>query len=325
MDYPRICIIGAGGLSTKRIYPNIAPAGGKLVGVCDLDEAKAQRNANLYGGQVYTDMDSMLAEQQPDAVIICIGPHAHAELAPKVMRAGYPVYTEKPPAPNAAEALRVARVAEETGQLCVTAFKKRYTNAANRAKDWIAGFDPDDLLSLSIDYCSAPYHADHPTGFLMDFTVHILDLTHYLFGDVEQVFAFAKGVSAYAVSLRFANGAVGVLNLNEGRSFRIPTEETELTAKGGNWMTIHNSCCWKIVKDGQESEWREPSTFTSGGDSGHDTGHLAELEDFVSAVREGRKTSRSQIYEGYKTMALYDAILESSESGQSAKPKIEAL
>lgn len=325
MEFPRICIVGAGRLSSKRIYPHLAQAGGKLVGVCDLDEAKAQRNAHLYGGQAYNDLDAMLAEQKPDAVIICIGPKPHAELAPKVLRAGYPVYTEKPPAPNATEALAVARAARETGLLCVTAFKKRYTQAANRAKDWLANFAADDLLSLSIDYCSAPYKPNHPSGFLMDFTVHILDLTHYLFGDVAEVFAFAKGANAYAVSLRFANGAVGSLNLNDGRSFQTPTEETEITVKGGNFMRIHNSSIWHIYEDGKATEWREPPTFTSSGDSGHDTGHLAELEDFIAAVREGRKTSRSQIYEGYKTMALYDAIVESCETGKVVTPKVEAL
>ena len=42
---PRICIVGAGHLSTSRIYPYIGAAGGVLAGVCDLDIEKAERNA----------------------------------------------------------------------------------------------------------------------------------------------------------------------------------------------------------------------------------------------------------------------------------------
>jgi predicted dehydrogenase len=53
MNEPRICIVGAGSLSTRRIYPYIGAAGAQLVGVCDLDVEKAQRNARLFGGQVY--------------------------------------------------------------------------------------------------------------------------------------------------------------------------------------------------------------------------------------------------------------------------------
>jgi predicted dehydrogenase len=316
MSDPRLCIIGAGSLATKRIYPNIGAAGAQLVGVCDLDGEKAQRNARRFGGAPYGDWEQMLAEQQPDGVIICIGPEQHAELAPRVMRCGYPVYTEKPPAPDAAGALAVARVARETGLLCTTAFKKRYNVAYNRAREWIDSFPADDLLSLSIDYASAAYRSEGGQhAFLHDFAIHIIDLTGYLFGDVDQVFAFARERDAYAVSLRFTNGAVGSLSLNDGRSFRVPTEEVEITARGGNFMTIHNSSSWRITRDGQPSEWREPPTFTSSGDSGYETGHLAELVDFVAALSEGR-TTRSNISESYKSMVLYEAIKDSAESGE---------
>lgn len=35
MSDPRIAIIGAGNLSSRRIYSNIGAAGGQIVGVCD--------------------------------------------------------------------------------------------------------------------------------------------------------------------------------------------------------------------------------------------------------------------------------------------------
>lgn len=326
MNQPRICMVGAGSLATRRIYPYLAAAGGKLVGVCDLDAEKARRNATLYGGEVHTDMEQMLAAQKPDGVMICVGPAAHARLATTALRLGYPVYTEKPPAEDAAGALALARVAKETGLLCMTAFKKRHTEAAARAKRWIAGFPPDDLLSLSVDYCSGPYPNDTPhRSFLLDFTVHILDLTLYLFGDATEVFAFTKDRHAFAVSLRFANSAVGSLNLNDGRSFGIPTEEIEITARGGNFMTIHNSSCWRITENQKCCEWREPPTFTSAGDSGRDTGHLSEIEDFFQALREGRQTSRSAIAESYKTMVLYAAIKESADTGRVVRPVYETI
>ena len=138
----------------------------------------------------------------------------------------------------------------------------------------------------------------------------------FLFGDVAQVFSFAKDQDAYAVSLRFACGAVGSLNLNCGRSFHVPTEEVELTVRGGHFMTIHNSSVWRIAEDGTPAEWREPPTFTSAGDSGNDTGHLAELVDFLAAIQEGR-TTRSNIHESAKSMALYEAIAASAKSGQA--------
>ncbi len=316
---PRICIVGAGGLSSSRIYPYLATAGGQLVGVCDLDAAKADANSRRWGGTPYTNMAAMLDAEKPDAVMICIGPAQHAELAPLVMRRGIPVYTEKPPATTAVDALAVARVSKETGLLCMTAFKKRYAACYSRAKEWLATFPADSLASLSIDYASARYGNDSPASeFLLDFAIHGIDLVSYLFGDVEQVLAFTKDRHSYAVSLRYVSGAVGTMNLTDGRAWDIPTEEVELTVDGGNFMTIHNSSSWKITQDFKTCEWREPTTFVSGGDSGNDTGHMAEIVAFIEAVQTGGST-RSNIYESYKSMVLYEAIRDSAATGEIVK------
>jgi UDP-N-acetylglucosamine 3-dehydrogenase len=323
---PRLCIVGAGRLSTNRIFPYLGAAGAQLVGVCDLDQEKAIRSTRRFGGAAYSNYKEMLAEQKPDGVIVCVGPKLHAMLAIEIMRSGYPVYTEKPPAESAGEALIVARVAKETGLLCTTAFKKRYSRCYSRAKEWIHKFSPEDLLSLSIEYCSGHYENGTPLStFLLDFAIHAIDLTLFLFGDVEALFAFTREHHAYGVSLRFANGALGTLNLNDGRAWDIPTEEVEITVKGGNFMTVHNSSTWRITENQKAVEWREPPTYISQGDSGRETGHLAEIEDFVSALKEKRTTTRSSIYDSYKSMVLHDAIRTSAETGQITKPVYESI
>jgi len=322
---PRIAVVGAGSLSTRRIYPYIGAAGGQLVGVCDLDRDKAECNARRFGGNAYTDMAAMLDAETPDAVIVCIGPEAHAELAPLVMRRGIPVYTEKPPAPTASAALKVARVSRETGVLCTTAFKKRYATAYNRAKQWIQQFPPEDLLQITVVRASGPYRNDSPrTDLLLDFEIHMIDLVGYLFGDAARVFAMAKGRDAYSICIEFANAAVGSLNVNDGRSFQVPTEQVEITARGGHAMSIANSSSWRIVQDNQCCEWREPPTFTSAGDSGLDTGHLAEIVDFFEAIRQ-RRTTRSDIYESYKSMVLYEAIRQSAQTGKVVPVRYEPI
>lgn len=325
MSEPRVCIVGAGNLSTRRIYPYIGTAGAILAGVCDLDQEKAARNARLFGGNVYNNLAAMLEAEKPDGVIICVGPAGHAKLAPQVMERGIPVYTEKPPSVRAADALEVARVSKRTGVLCTTAFKKRYNVAYSRAKEWLAQYPAEDWFSISIDYGSGQYpNKDEASSFLLDFALHIIDLAAYLMGDAQRVMAFAKGMDAYAVSIEFANGAVGSLNLNDGRAWQLPTEEVEISVRGGNAMTIHNSSCWRTMKDMAAGEWREPPTFVSGGDSGNDTGHLAEIVDFLAAIREGRET-RSTIYESYKSMVLYEAIKTSAETGRIVDVTYESL
>ncbi len=326
MNDPGLCIVGAGHLSTNRIHPYIGSAGGRLVGVCDLDQEKATRNARRWGGEAFGDLETMLDATTPDGVIICIGPEAHAALSRVVMRRGIPVYTEKPPAPTAAEALEIARLSRRLGVLCTNAFKKRYNIAYNRARQWMGGFPAGDLSTISIDAGSGKFRNDGSLrgSFLFDFGVHAIDLITYLAGDAAEVFAFNQGLDAYAITIRFVNGGVGTLTLNDHRTYNLPTEEVEITLKDGNFMTIHNSSVYRISEKGKGVEWREPPTFISAGDSGNDTGHLAEIVDFVRAIRE-KNSTRSNIHESYKTLVLYEAIVRSVDTGKPVKVEYEAL
>lgn len=312
MSDPRICIIGAGNLASRKIYPFIGLAGGRIVGVCDLDQEKAERNRGRFGGSVYSDFEKMLSVERPDGVIACIGPEAHARIATRVLELGFPVYTEKPPASSAASALEVARIARNTGHLCMTAFKKRYASAYQYARKWLEAHEGLERYSISVDYASGAYSNDIETRpFLLDFAIHLIDLVPFLFGDPKRVFSFACGDRAYAVSLEFANGAVGSMNLTDGRSFQIPTEEVEITLEGGNFMTIHNSSGIRITEQNQPCGWREPPLFTSAGDSGDETGHGAELRVFMDCLKNPDRRPASEIYEAYKSMVLFEAIARS--------------
>jgi hypothetical protein len=89
-------------------------------------------------------------------------------------------------------------------------------------------------------------------------------------------------------------------------------------------MSIHNSSCWRITEEGTPCEWREPPTFTSAGDSGNETGHLAEIVEFLTAIKESRST-RSDICESYRSMVLYEAIQTSANSGQIVDVRYQSL
>jgi predicted dehydrogenase len=315
MEYPRICIIGAGKHSTNRIYPYVSVAGGKIVGVCDLDFKKAKLNAERFGGSPYKNYEEMIEKEKPDGVIICINAEMHAKLAKEIMKKGFNVYVEKPPAPTSKDALEMAKISKETKKICATAFKKRYSNVYKRAKEWLSKFSEEQFYSISINYSSGKFkNISLDDTFLFDFAIHAFDLIFYLFGDVEKVFCFHKENDAFAISLKFKNKAVGTLNLTDLRPPKfIPTEEVEITLKEGYFMSIHNSSIWRIFEEGKCIEYREPPTYISAGDSGFETGHLPELIDFIQGIKNNSQTL-SNIFTSYKTMCLYESVVKSIET-----------
>lgn len=314
----RLGIIGAGSLSSKRIYPCLHYLPVRLAAVCDLNSELAARNAAKFGGEaVFTDHRRMLAEAELDGVIVCVGPDAHAALAVEIMEAGLPVYTEKPPAVTAADAWHVLETSQRTGQICMTGFKKRFAPAYQKAKQAIESEEFGAPCLLSIDYCSGfyPNDPDNPRRqFLLDFCIHIIDLARFLYGEVQEVFARTQNQNAYAVNLLFENEAVGALALSCHRDWQVSTELVELTGGPGQFVSLSNSV--RMIRYGENKilDWHEPSFSTAGGDSLIETGFERELEEFVAAIQE-KRTPESSIASSYRTMVLYEAIQQSVAQG----------
>lgn|GEM_PF-5650468 len=112
---------------------------------------------------------------------------------------------------------------------------------------------------------------------------------------------------------------------SRGCSFQIPTEKVEITVDGGNFMSIDNPSQYQITNDGQPGEWYQPPLFASSGDAGRDSGHLTELADFVSALRDKRKTNYSSIDHSYRSMVLYQAMATSAAQNAPVDIRYETI
>jgi predicted dehydrogenase len=310
----RLGIIGAGQLSSTRIYPCLHSLPVTLTAVCDLDESLAKRNARLFGAKaVYTDHLKMLDSGEIDAVIVAVGPKGHPGLAIDVMEAGLPVYTEKPPAVTASDAHAMLDASLRTGQICMTAFQKRFAPAYEKARlaAHSSDFGPPSLLA--IDWCSPAWWTHDPhdpvTWFLLDFCIHIVDLSRYMFGEVVEVYARKRDEVAYAVTLVFANGAVGVLGLSANRDGKL-LESVELTGRAGQFITIDDGR--RMVRYGGNEIVDLHETPFAIVDSLVEAGYQRELAEFVAAIGD-RREPESSIASSYQTMRLYEAIDRSAK------------
>jgi predicted dehydrogenase len=222
---------------------------------------------------------------------------------------------------KAADAYRMLTTSQRTGQICMTGFKKRFAPAYQKAQQAIVAPEFGKPSLLSIDYCSGMY-SNEPGNprreFLLDFTVHIIDLSRFLFGEVSEVFARTQNNTSYAVSLAFENGANGVLALSCHRDWRVSTEKIEITGGPGQFISLNNSIQMLRHSGATIMDWHNPSFSTAGGDSLIETGFERELEEFVAAIQEQRQPE-SSIASSYRTMVLYEAIQQSAREGRNIR------
>ena len=117
----RIGVVGAGHMAADYHCPSLSClAGGagrrvRLEAVCDPVEERARGLGERFGfRKVFFSVGEMLSRASLDGVCVITSVKATAEVASEVMRAGVPVFMEKPPGASPAEAARLARAARRT-------------------------------------------------------------------------------------------------------------------------------------------------------------------------------------------------------------------
>jgi myo-inositol 2-dehydrogenase/D-chiro-inositol 1-dehydrogenase len=246
----RAGLVGCGGFAQTALIPSMRMAPIDVVAVCDRDQGRAEAGGQSLRTQaVYTSLDDLLAREELDVVIMAIGPTVYPELAEKVMRAGVDVYVEKPPAVTVEKALRMREVSRETGRNLAVGFMKRFATGYRMAKELVSVPDFGRITHVTARICSGvwtPVWSSEltPFAFVLDHSVHYLDLVQFYAGPVASVTAELSQASSdrfgYAVLLRFQSGATGLLEISNYESRGVPNERIQLMGSEGRSVTVEN-------------------------------------------------------------------------------------
>ena len=117
----RVGVIGGGQMAQVHIFYLRKYRLGQIVGVCDIDERRAQETARKFRIQNYYHHPAKLIEDSnPEVVHVVTPPQTHAALAVEAMEAGCHVFVEKPMALSVEQADHMIAVAKRTRKkLCV--------------------------------------------------------------------------------------------------------------------------------------------------------------------------------------------------------------
>lgn len=127
----RLAVIGAGlmGADHAKIVAEDMP-GAILQVVCDMDAARAAKVAGVYGAELASDPEAVIARADVDAVIIASPDFTHAPLSLACVRAGKRVLCEKPLSQSSTECLTVMQAEQAAGARFVQlGFMRRFDEA----------------------------------------------------------------------------------------------------------------------------------------------------------------------------------------------------
>lgn len=238
----RLGVIGCGKFPTGALLPCFHLAPIELVAVCDLDRERAEHTAATFcAKRAYIDYREMMATESLDAVMVEVGPTANPGLAIDAMRAGLHVYVEKPPALTVEDCERMAAVSQETHRFLAVGFMKRFGTAYRMAKRIVGSAEFGALAHVTCKFTSGIYvpawsKESTPFSFLLDHSIHHLDLIQFYAGPVEwvcaQPSAGGKERFGFAALLRFQSGATGLVEVSNYESRGVPNEHVRLMGEG---------------------------------------------------------------------------------------------
>ena len=199
--------IGCGEVTERKSGPAFSMIeGSSVVAVMSRSKDKAASYAERHGiPRYYTDAQSLINDPQVNAVYIATPPSSHATYAIMAMKAGKPVYVEKPLAASYMDCQRVMRISRETGVPCFVAYYRRKLPYFNKVQELLLDGAIGKVVNVQIRFSVPPRDLDYNStnlpwrvqrdiaggGYFYDLAPHQLDLLQEFFGPIVHVSGFS--------------------------------------------------------------------------------------------------------------------------------------
>jgi myo-inositol 2-dehydrogenase/D-chiro-inositol 1-dehydrogenase len=296
-----IAILGAGriGQVHARTIAHRIP-GARVVGVADPRLDAAQALAGELGIPVATiDPLELIAEPGVAAVLVCSSTDTHADLVIAAARAGKHVFCEKPLDLDLARIDEVLAEVRRAGVQLMLGFNRRFDPDFARVRALVAGGAvgrPEMLRITSRD--PSPPPAEYVAvsgGMFLDMTIHDFDMARFVMGQevvelhttaavlVDPAIGAAGDVDSAIISLRFADGALGVIE-NSRRAVYGYDQRVEVLGSAGCVGNRNHAADSVRLSDAQGLHDPLPLDFFM---QRYTEAYAAEIEAFVQAVRGG--------------------------------------
>ncbi len=226
----RIGIIGAGRigkLHANNLVSRVKDA--ELVAISDVYEPAAKDLAEKLGvANYYSDYHKILEDPTIDAVFICSSTDTHSPISIEAAQAGKHIFCEKPIDHDLDKIKKVLDEVKKAGVKYQVGFNRRFDRNFSHVHDVVknGGIGDVQIVKVTSRDPEAPplSYVKVSGGIFVDMTIHDFDMVRYLSGsEVTEVSAFgaclvnpeiakAGDVDTCIITLRFANGALGVID-----------------------------------------------------------------------------------------------------------------
>jgi UDP-N-acetylglucosamine 3-dehydrogenase len=322
-------VVGLGVMGSHHLRVLRSLADVEVVAVVEPDDECRSAVAGIRG---FTDLDSALAETEPDFVCIAVPAPDLAQVAGQVVAAGLAVFVEKPLAASEDEARLLIAAAEERKLVLGVGHVERFNPAVAALKQKLDAGAIGRIYQLHARRLSPHPNRDTRLGVAVDLATHDVDVMRYLTGsEVQRVYAEVAEREGSGVddlvcgTLRFDDETTGLLEVN----WLTPTKVRQLSVTGEGGMFVVDYLTQDLrfhERPNKSIDWE-----TLGVVRGTDEGDMIryaiarreplalEWEGFLSAVRNGSQPPVSG-NDGLAALSIARALHESGRTHTPVRP-----
>jgi virulence factor len=249
-------------------------------------------------------LDQIIA-LRPTGALVLSASKSHADLACRLLEAGIAVYLEKPMALDVAGARLLTECADRTGQLLMVGFNRRHAPLYQQ----LQALFPDQRAGQCrlLKTRQRGGRKQSPAEAVWDDVIHQIDLSRWLMGDPQQVYAaFQCGSEGEFIGLnvlfQYADGRSSTLTHAIGAGG--VQERVELYGDGVSaWVDNLD------VLQTQRGRVTEMHTFDPWSVTLTRRGFTSAHEHFLDCLRHGRPCAQSA-QDAFKSHELAQSILD---------------
>jgi predicted dehydrogenase len=340
MSKVRIAVIGAGAFGQRHLsYLQREPMC-EVVAIADPVPAAADF-ATAQGYRYFSDYRAMLDAVKPEGAIIASPNALHAPMGLDCAQRGVHILVEKPIAETLAAARSLASAAERAGVALLVGHHRRYNPVIEKAREIVRGGAIGRLTAVVAlwlnrkpdSYFDVAWRREPGGGPVLINLIHDIDDLRFICGEIASVQAVTSSATrgfavedTAAITLRFANGALGTAALSDvvpapwnweltsGETAHYPQrpENCYLFTGTEGSLTVPKLELWRY--DGEKS-WTQPLVKQTIAVANEDP-LTRQLRHFCRVIR-GEETPRITGADAARTLATTLAVLDAARSGNT--------
>jgi UDP-N-acetyl-2-amino-2-deoxyglucuronate dehydrogenase len=335
-------IIGCGWVASAHAWgvQSLVDDGVHLVGVSDKDIARADEIGGRFGASMTTpDYHELLADDEIEAVSICLPDYLHHEVTLAAAEAGKHILCEKPLSLTIDEADDMLAACEQNGVRLGLIMNHRYAPGNLLARRVVASGSLGRLLIANAVHASglrgdpggaSPWRGRRRLsmgGVLSTQAIHFLDILLWLAGPAASVQAWADRLESpdqehedtVGVALRLMSGALATLSATSASPIMDDFTGTRIELHGTGGYVILDGDELRIADVADPPDLASPQLpeIPSGSEEiVFGSGHVYEVMDFVRTVRRGGAAPVPGT-DGRHLIAVIDAAYRSASDGKA--------